>query len=230
MAWTRVTDVSGEDTGFNPASSYAAPAFSLTAGNWVLVAVKWDTDNGSTVSSVTDTAGNTYAAISGTSVTNGDRRLQWWLCDAAATGNGSNVVTANFSSSNPFFQAIAVIQGSGLQSSPVDATATGTGTAANEVISASFSTAQADEVGLVAVVQSNTLTDTWTWTPSSYATVEASNGAGGGFLAVAERVFTATQSSVTVRGDTATANQKLISVVTLKISSGSVAGYLLVKN
>jgi len=229
---TRVSDVSSDEAGFNPSSSYAcANSFNLSAGNDVLVHVRWESNPSASVSSVTDTAGNTYAAIASTLAANGDIQSQWWLCENAATGHATNIVTANFSSSNPYFKGIAALQYSGLADTPTDAVATGTSISAVEVISGSFTTTVADTVILTAVGQSSSFGDAWTWTPGTYTTIEESLGAGnGGYIVIAERVVSAIQTGVTVRGDTATTNNKRISVVALDATAGAAGGWLLVAN
>lgn len=221
MPIARVTDVSAEDSGFTQTNTRTTGAFNLTAGNGVAVGVRWETDNGTTISSVADTAGNTYTRVASTLSSIGQFNIEWWICQSAAAGHATNDVTVTFSSSNPYFKAAAAIQYSGQATSgTVDAVAVGNNTLANEVISAAFSTNQANEAILALVSRSSTFGEAWTWTPSSYVTIEESLGAGlGGYIVIAERIVSATQSSVTVRGDTTTANNKVISVIALKESA-----------
>jgi len=106
-------------------TSLAAAAFSATAGQHIFVAVALQATTAS-VSSITDTAGNSYArqsaATNGTSV-----RVELWAA-TNITGNASNVVTVNFSAST--LAAIAIEEYAGLVSTYIGNTATATGSSA----------------------------------------------------------------------------------------------------
>lgn len=86
----------------------AAPAINLVTGNAVIVGVKMEASG--TINSVTDTAGNTYTGLTDATYTT-DGHCRMFYC-ANATGNASNVVTGNFSTSVPY-RGITVWQVSG---------------------------------------------------------------------------------------------------------------------
>lgn len=79
-------------------SSLAASAVDTATGDLVVVGIGWS--DGGTVSGVTDTAGNTYSAL--TKRTAGATGfMQFWYV-IGATANASNVVTAAMSQSNNY--------------------------------------------------------------------------------------------------------------------------------
>ena len=123
MAITATTGQTASNT--TAGTSLAAAAFSATAGQHLLVAVALATTTAS-VSTITDTAGNTYARQS--TITNGTSVVVELWAATGITGNASNVVTVTFSAST--LAAIAIEEYSGLVSSyfGTPATATGTGT------------------------------------------------------------------------------------------------------
>lgn len=81
------------------AASIQTPGVDHTAGNCLAVWVGWGSGT-VTVSSVTDDAGNTYAAVSGSLVQNATDGLscQWWIA-TNIIGRLANKVTATFSAS-----------------------------------------------------------------------------------------------------------------------------------
>lgn len=97
MAIAYVNGASGAFPG-DSQTTITTPATSLTAGNRLVVLVRWSTGGGS-ISSVTDTAGNTYSLV----------RTQAGLSSSLAMyevnnclGHGSNVVTVTFNVSVAF--------------------------------------------------------------------------------------------------------------------------------
>lgn len=109
-------------TGANNASSagtIATPAFSVTAGNTIIVSVSSYTATKQTVSSITDTAGNTYTRCGNREAGDASHDQEVWVA-ANILGNASNVVTVTFSGSAAWRYVIAA-QYSGLAtSSPYD--------------------------------------------------------------------------------------------------------------
>ena len=100
-----------------------------TAGNLNVVAVGWN-DTVSTVTSVTDTRGNTYVQAGSTVTGTAGRQAIYYAKNIAA---GSNTVTVAFNQAAPFVD-MRILEYSGLdQTSPLDVTAgaAGAGTAAN---------------------------------------------------------------------------------------------------
>src|SRR5581483_4261976 len=81
-------------------TNIAFSATSLTAGNLIVVQIRWGAVS-VTVSSVTDTAGNTYvqAGTDQNMVVGGTDFLSLWYAQNTI-GNASNIVTINFSSSS----------------------------------------------------------------------------------------------------------------------------------
>lgn len=190
MAIAVVTSAGGE-SGSSSVSSQATSAFSATTGNLVCVMIRYD--ESLSVSSVTDTAGNTYTQA-GTTADSGAGKLDIWYAKNIA-GNASNVVTANLSGSAAFC-VVRAVQYSGLDtSSPLDVTAKGTVASGTTVsTSPAKSTSQADEV-VVACGQASTLTGAWTaLTPTGYT----DEGQDSNHIAIyADQIYSSIQSSVT---------------------------------
>ncbi len=103
-AFSYVNSVRGASGSATP--TYTLAATSLTTGNHIFIFVKWP-GAVNTVSSVTDTAGNTYSttdpASTGNTIING----KWYWC-LSATGNASNVVTITMSGITANVQAGSV--------------------------------------------------------------------------------------------------------------------------
>lgn len=124
-------------------TSIAAPATSHTSGNLIVVIGTCRGGDGTDITSITDTAGNTYTRITGTynSFAGG---IEIWYAKNI-TGNASNVVTINFNGSYSY-RGIRVHQYSGCDTtSPLDQSAVGTGTSTAPA-TASVTTTQANEV------------------------------------------------------------------------------------
>lgn len=118
------TAVTGAGDGSS--SSIAAAAKSTSGGNGLCVHVKWEETN-ATLSTITDTAGNTYVFVAQGVHGNGILRSAIAFC-TNITGNAANVVTANFSDANPTYRRIQVEECSGLATVTVaDASASSTG-------------------------------------------------------------------------------------------------------
>lgn len=112
-------------SGNTGATTIASAAMNLQAGNTVVVFVSTETA-GSTVSSIADTAGNTYtsdAACKVTLASNG-RGEMWYAKNT--TANASNVVTATFSGSSTYRRIFASQIGGASTSAPFDVCGTGT--------------------------------------------------------------------------------------------------------
>jgi hypothetical protein len=108
------------------ASALVPVAFTAAqaAGNLNVVAVGWN-DTTSTVSSVTDTRGNTYTQAGATTTGTGMRQAIYYAKNIAA---GSNAVTVAFSQAAAFVD-VRVAEYSGADtSSPLDVTAAAVGT------------------------------------------------------------------------------------------------------
>ncbi len=95
-----------------------------TAGNLNIVAVGWN-DTTSTVSSITDTRGNSYTQAGTTTTGTGMRQAIYYARNIAA---GSNTVTVAFSQAAAFVD-VRVLEYSGLDTAnPLDVTAVASGT------------------------------------------------------------------------------------------------------
>lgn len=156
MAIALVNTTSG--TNDASAGSLGATAASHTAGNLIVVGVAWS--NTVNVSSVTDTAGNSYTST-GQKADHISSDFVEVFYAKNITGNASNVVTANFSA-NATFRRVMVHQYSGCDTTAPfttgeGSTGVGTGTA---VATSSWSTATADEVIVAFTSGNNTATYT----------------------------------------------------------------------
>jgi chitodextrinase len=97
-----------------------------TAGNLNVVAIGWG--GGVTVSSVTDTKGNTYTLAVGPTATSFGNASIYFAKNIAAAGAGGNSVTVTFSAAAGF-PDIRIAEYSGINTTaPLDVTAVATGT------------------------------------------------------------------------------------------------------
>jgi hypothetical protein len=121
------------------ATTIAAPAFNLTTGNHVFVAVRYETAAASTAA-LADTAGNTYTKLTEQNTPSGTAYSDIWYC-ISATGNASNVVTCTFGEAKTY-RAIHVIEFSATDPVQYDGSvyATGQSSSSTTVTSASFNT------------------------------------------------------------------------------------------
>lgn len=87
--------------GSGSGTSLALPAQTLAAGSLVVACAKWE--NAVNLSSITDTASNTYALLTQSVHSGTEPRIRCGYVLSAAA-NASNVVTLNFSASAAFVQ------------------------------------------------------------------------------------------------------------------------------
>ena len=121
------------------AVSYLNPQ---TAGNLNIVVVGWG-DTTSSISSITDTQGNTYTPAVGPTSTTG---LQQSIYYAKNTIGGSNKVTVTFNQAAAY-PDVRVLEYSGADTTnPLDVTAAGTGTGTTAANSGSATTASSNEL------------------------------------------------------------------------------------
>jgi hypothetical protein len=111
------------------ATSVTSGATALTSGDTAIITVYWN-DQSKTVTSVTDTAGNTWSAVANTLrlVPGGSFALQCWVSSLTNT-SASATITANFSGSTPF-PALEGMEFSNINTSTPVATSTGAATTA----------------------------------------------------------------------------------------------------
>lgn len=125
-------------------STIATTAANHTTGNLLVAFVVWNHAS-NTLSSVSDTAGNTWTRITGTDALHGTADRCEMFYAKNITGNASNTVTATFSG-GAAFRRIAVVQYSGVDTTaPLDQATKQTVTDTS-ITSPSFTTTSADEV------------------------------------------------------------------------------------
>src|SRR5581483_6865116 len=93
------------------ASSVATPSFTNGAGNLLLLAIaRWTSTTLGTISSVTDSKGNTWTLIASTTIVavggHGQSQLHLYACASAAAG--ANVITVSTSSAQDSLQIVAL--------------------------------------------------------------------------------------------------------------------------
>lgn len=141
-----------EDSG-SAQTSLATAALSTTTGNAIIVTIS-ESAAGDDVSSVTDTALNTYVHATGcyqasdNSYGNSD---VWYALNI--TGNASNVVTAHFGGAGVQYPRAGQVQVSGLASSSPFETCAVNHATGTSVTSASFSPAASGNINIVAMGQ-----------------------------------------------------------------------------
>ena len=142
-------------------TTIAAAAVTHTAGNLLVAFCNGSGSN--TVSSVTDTASNTYTQATSAYVTAAAGFADTWYA-SNISGNSSNAVTCTFNTGTTF-RRIIVLEYSGADtSSPFEVAATGSCSACTTVTSGSFSPAASGNVNAAFTGTSNVVT---TWTPGA---------------------------------------------------------------
>lgn len=225
MAIAFVGSSRGENFGGGEDTSIAAAAFANTAGNAIVVGIRFaDNDTTKTVTSVTDTAGNTYVRA-GTPLrqSSGTEMDVWYALNIAS--HASNVVTANFNN-GVAYRAVLPHEYSGFATSGslFDAEIDVTGTGGTLTTAASLTTAAANEL-IFAVFSLDSTGVTWT----------AGSVGGNSFTKRQEDAFSACGcqeyvASGTLSGATAsiqcsdTSTAKGMHVVTLKETAGGGGG------
>lgn len=157
-SWAAIAYVTSPTPGSTEveATTIATSAWSLGAQRLVVVCVRWGNDGtpNATVSTVADTAGNTYAdsgagrrAISGSTV----GFLQMFYA-YNSTANASNVITVTFSETVDR-RSVMAAEYSGVKTSadPNDVGAIGSASNATSVTSGSFTPSEANEVAVACV-------------------------------------------------------------------------------
>lgn len=126
-------------TNSSSASNITAPAISITGGNLIVVGTSLSSTAVS-VSSVTDTALNTFVQGTSCLVSTSSERIDIWYAKNV-TGNASDAVKVNYSGAVGF-QSVSVVQYSGADAtSPFEVCAIGSGLSGTTLTSASFSPA-----------------------------------------------------------------------------------------
>jgi len=133
--WQWVQQTNWSETGSG--TTVAATAINLASGHNVFVFVRHE-DTAATVT-VSDTAGNTYTALTQANTSNGAYG-QWFYC-LNATGNSSNVITATWSAARTYKYVTAVVYSKA--SASYDTEQTKAVAAATSITSDAFSTSGA---------------------------------------------------------------------------------------
>jgi len=129
IAFVQVNSATPQTNQSSVATTYTS---AQTAGNTNIVAFGWE-DTTSTITSVTDTMGNSYQVAAPRFTGNGFSQAIYYAKNIASAPAGTNIVTVNFSAAAPFVDA-RILEYSGIdQASPFDATtaASGSGTTAS---------------------------------------------------------------------------------------------------
>lgn len=205
-------------TGSNNASgaSISSNSFTANSGNLIVVAIRfYKTSSSAAVSSVTDTAGNSYAFATGLTSGYGDRLELWYAKNISA--NSSNVVTVAFNSSVTY-RVVNVAQYSGIdQVFPLDATAISTTQTGSTITSNSFSTTFPDEV-IVSASQVATLTGNWSAGSGYQSRVQDSPSK---IVMIQDRIVSSNQSNITASATNSSGPSKTMIVATFKAAPGS---------
>lgn len=125
---SRVSAVTSTDPSGSAEMSRVAPAFNAAAGNLIIVAIRYDQTGANSITSVTDTAGNTYTAGAiGTTLSGGYPSVaQLWYCLSSVASSG-NVVTVT-QAQNGAVLDLSVVQYTTSSGSWVNSSNSGTGT------------------------------------------------------------------------------------------------------
>ncbi|MGH7193083.1 MAG: hypothetical protein ACREJM_06050 [Candidatus Saccharimonadales bacterium] len=204
-------------------TSVATPAFATAAGDLVVVAVGFSNDGGSsTVTSVTDTAGNSYTACTVSPKAHLGDRIQFFY-SIGATANASNIITANFSQSQTFCSIAAWdVPLSGAAS--FDAHSQGSDPGNNTTTSfstATFNTAGTDEILFAAMVNgfaTAVISAGTGWTSDSTGYPSANK-----FSGAEHRTFTSTQTGIAATFTENTGTDGAIAMVAFKAGAGGAA-------
>jgi hypothetical protein len=221
MAIAYVNSGHGSDYTGGAPSSLTAAATSLTTGNAIVVGARWF-DPTSTVSvvSVTDTAGNTYAAGPAQLTSGSGEQLAIWFA-MNMTGHASNIVSMNLSGTVQYW-GIVHNQYSGLATaSAYDTTANAT-SGGGTMTSSAFTTAQADEL-LFALAQVANVGQTWSPTAGGGYTIRVQDASN--VTVLQDKVVSAIQTGVTTSIDCSdSGSAKSMLVATFKAAAGGGGG------
>lgn len=209
------TGTNGTNREVGSDTTIAASAFVCTTGNAIVVGVS-NYNTGQTVSSIADTAGNTYVRLGNVESPDSSGRMEMWLA-TNITGHAANVVTVTFDAGTTFRTIAAAEFTQIATASPLDQSTTvnisGTGT--THTTDATGTTVQADELIIAFYI---------TW-----LTAQVYSGTGGntifaqhdtGYNALAGRVVSAT-GAYDVSLTTGVGTQAAMMVRTLKAAASN---------
>ena len=183
------TPTFGSGSAAGPIASVSASPVATVSGDLIVVAVEWTTAADTTA--VTDTAGNTYSALTLQNVSSETLQMFYVI---GATANASNVVKATFTPGSGAFTAIGVwdfpISGGTVT---FDTQAGNATTSVTTLATSSFNTAGADELVVVAA-SANGNNNGAAYTPGSGYTLDGFSGIA---IGGQHRLFTSAQTGIT---------------------------------
>lgn len=220
MALALVNTVSVADYG-SGATSIATAATSLTGGNLAVVFVR--NNNGQTVSSITDTASNTYTLAISSRVNSGGNigvNLEVWYAKNV-TGNGSNITTVNYSASVAG-RAACVLQYSGASTTAPYNGAAGVVHSSSVSVTSNPYTSNVATGVVILFCNIDDQSGSWT-TPSGFTSEVASTN---NVLIVFDKIVSATQTvvSTAVTHSNGSAKDLLVGVFTADAPAPSTGG------
>ena len=195
--------------GARSASSLAPAAFDVAAGSLIIACCGWS-DGGTAV--VTDSSNNSYTQLTTRTIPSGVGFLQWSYCLAAKV-DPANTVTANFSAANNYSTL-------GVWVIPLNGTATYDTDSDIGLLgfSGTFTTTGTDEFVAGFLLDGGTSTAAWAaaggYTADS--TGFLATGGGGFFSAAEHKLFSTTQSAVTLNMTSATVSFSSMIAVAFK--------------
>lgn len=208
----------GSSSTFATSVATAALASSTTTGNTMVVCIATDGATANDVTSVTDTAGNSYSRINSTYDVPDSDGIEWWIA-RNITGGASQIVTAHDSLSN--LGSIVATEVSGLPTSGNITDGYG-GTAAftnSLTATTAGSTANAADIIFGAGSTATAAANTWT-VGSGYSNLTTTVGTNAGInLAVESKVVAATGSqTATLTATTGAGSGSIMTVLALSSS------------
>lgn len=216
MAITRVQWAEGGDDAADGTSIATSPAFSASAGNAMVVIVRaYQGGAGQDVTSIVDTAGNTYTVQA---KYRGSDPYMWVASAENITAHASNIVTANFDSGLQYRWIVAIEYAGVATAGSFDLANTNNQGAATDLVSTSFSTAMTDEVVVMGASQ-NTFTTFSAGT--DFTLLSGTLGGASNYGGVEEYITTSQLSSYTAHITSDTSAQYTTIWIALKPQVGA---------
>lgn len=176
--------------GTSSGSSVSTTAGSTTTGDTLVAVVSYDP--GTTISSISDTAGNTYTLV--VNETTGFAKLAMYRCENC-TGHASNVLTVNFSGTA--FPVAHLVKITDAATSSYDGPSlANTAAAANPITVTSGTFAQADTC-VIACAEMNRSGSTGAYSSSNFTVLSAEDDAASFWTSVVGKLVVASTSAVT---------------------------------
>lgn len=201
---TYVTSTPSSAPNNNYVTSFTTTASKTTTGNLLSVFVRMDRFSSggaaqtctSVISSITDTASNTYAQVGAVSTNNAGVNAGECIVAFIAkniTGNAANILTVNMPTALRSW-AVVSTEVSGLNTgNPFDATANASSTSANTLTTSAFTTKTTNQILLEAGCQSGSIT----YTPGSGYQIPAGATVASSTLSVGYKVVSTVQTAAT---------------------------------